>query len=288
MNKQILALAVFTAALTAVPSPSRAAENYANCNGFIDSVPAVISTQGVWCLRADLSTAITSGPAIRVDTNNVTIACNDFKLGGLAGGPGTDAFGIVANNRRNITVRGCAIRGFRRGVSLFGDESSGHLVERNRLDGNRQYGILVQGDASSMVRGNRVMDTGGHPGANVHAGISSNGGVIGNTVDGVVSVANNGPVYGILIGTTHDGMEISRNRVRSLSAHGTGLMVGVSAQAARAHVMHNKVVSNVDNSGNFGILTSFSDPNLTGGNRVSGFTTPFGGQPTNAGPNYSN
>src|SRR5690606_14995164 len=64
--------------------PARAADDYDACAGFIDSVPATITSQGVWCLRKDLSTAIASGSAITIATNNVTIDCNGFKLGGLA------------------------------------------------------------------------------------------------------------------------------------------------------------------------------------------------------------
>jgi hypothetical protein len=66
--------------------PAQAAESYDNCSGYIDSVPAVIATQGTWCLRKDLSTAQTSGNAIEIAANNVVIDCNDFKLGGLAAG----------------------------------------------------------------------------------------------------------------------------------------------------------------------------------------------------------
>src|SRR5690348_2627551 len=45
----------------ALPLPARAAQSYDNCTGFIDSVPATVSTQGTWCLRHDANTAITSG-----------------------------------------------------------------------------------------------------------------------------------------------------------------------------------------------------------------------------------
>ena len=74
------------------PRAAHAAQSYDNCTGFITSVPAVISTQGTWCLKQDLATAIASGNAISVNANNVTLDCNDFKLGGLAAGAGTVAF----------------------------------------------------------------------------------------------------------------------------------------------------------------------------------------------------
>ena len=76
------------------PRDVRAAESYDNCSGFVTSLPAVITTQGTWCLTADLATAMTSGVAITIATNNVTIDCNNFKLGGLSAGVDTTTIGI--------------------------------------------------------------------------------------------------------------------------------------------------------------------------------------------------
>ena len=109
----LLALALFAA------RPADAAESYDNCNNTISSLPAVIATQGTWCFKGDLATAITSGSAITVNTNNVTIDCNNFKLGGLAAGLGTSTYGIFANNRFNISVRHCNVRGFYVGIFLY-------------------------------------------------------------------------------------------------------------------------------------------------------------------------
>src|SRR4029079_7326065 len=105
-----------------------AAQSYDNCTGYITVLPAIISTQGTWCLKQDLATAITSGAAITINTNNVTIDCNNFKLGGLAAGLGTNAYGVFANNRFNATVRHCNVRGFYVGVFLAGASGGGHAV----------------------------------------------------------------------------------------------------------------------------------------------------------------
>src|SRR5687768_5499102 len=98
---------------TGTATSARAAESYDNCVAYIDALPVVIGTQGVWCLRDNVSTAISSGAAITIATNNATIDCNDFKIGNLAAGPSTNAIGIQASNRRNATIRNCTIRGFR-------------------------------------------------------------------------------------------------------------------------------------------------------------------------------
>src|SRR5688572_11288780 len=73
-----------------------AARSYDTCTGYVESLPATIGSPGQWCLRRDLSTAQTSGAAITVAANNVTLDCNDFKLGGLSAGLDTLAHGMAA------------------------------------------------------------------------------------------------------------------------------------------------------------------------------------------------
>src|SRR5690606_14805653 len=93
-----------------------------------------------------------------VTTNNVTIDCNDFKIGGLAAGSGTATYGIYANDRFNLTVRNCNIRGFQ--IGIITTEGGGHLIEDNGLDANTYIGIRVR-SSGSTIRNNRVVDTGG-------------------------------------------------------------------------------------------------------------------------------
>ena len=64
---RFLALCLGTVAVLLAFHPREArAETYQTCAGFIDALPATITTQGVWCLRKDLGTAMASGwPNIR-------------------------------------------------------------------------------------------------------------------------------------------------------------------------------------------------------------------------------
>jgi hypothetical protein len=71
----------------------------------ITSLPYTISTQGIYCLKGNLATNMTSGNAIEIGTNNVVIDLNGYKIGGLAAGSGTSTYGIYANGRKNITIR---------------------------------------------------------------------------------------------------------------------------------------------------------------------------------------
>jgi len=105
------------AAFAGASGPAAAGESYDNCVGFIDALPAAITTQGIWCLRQNLDTSATSGNMIEIQTNNVTIDCNGFRLRGSGGGAATTAVGIYANARLNLAIRHCTIAAFWRGSS---------------------------------------------------------------------------------------------------------------------------------------------------------------------------
>jgi len=225
---------------------ARAAESFDNCKGFIDSIPATIATQGVWCLRQDLSSAIASGAAITIATNNVTIDCNDFKLGGLAAGDASTATGIHADDRQNATVRHCNVRGFRIGIDLADSNGGGHLVEDNRLDNNLLMGIQVQGE-NNLVQRNRVYDTGGAVGAVYAVGIRAHADVDGNTVAGVFSSAADGSPIGIEV--LGEGNVARDNRVRGLQVSGTGYAYGISAGSTGITVDGNQVTASVPTDG---------------------------------------
>lgn len=195
---------------------TRAAQSYDSCDYFIDSLPAVANAQGTWCLRQDLSTAITSGSAIAVTANNVTLDCNHFKLGGLAAGPGTLTMGI-ASYRDNVTVRNCHVRGFRTGFSGSSTET-GQLVEDNRFQSNTAVGIDVSGTGST-VRRNLVLDTGGSTsGTVIFAGIAAGGGVdvLDNTVDSVTADTSDHEAVGLFVAGPGSGGVVKGNRVRNI------------------------------------------------------------------------
>jgi len=256
--------------LLSAPRPVQAAESYDNCTGFITSIPTTISTQGTWCLKSDLATAITSGSAISINTNNVTIDCNNFKLGGLAGGLSSSAYGIHAMARFNATVRHCNIRGFWYGIFLQDSSGGGHAIEDNRFDGNTYIAILVTGDGS-VVRGNRIFDTGGSTllgdAFGIFVGDSTD--VLDNTIASVVATAgSNGSAYGIYTTGDTDGT-ISGNRIRGIVQAGSGLASGIQLVGdVRVILRDNDLLG----SGNFGLHCGATASNAMG-NVVSGFTT---------------
>jgi hypothetical protein len=221
MNPRYLLAAVLALALLH-PATGRA-ETFHTCRGFITSLPAVISTQGTWCLRQDLATQMTSGTAITIAANNVTLDCNDYKIGGLAPGVVTQAVGVASLDRQNITVRHCNIRGFLFGLSLVGVSSGGLVVEDNRFDGATRIGLQVTGD-DSVVRRNVVRNTGGstsQPGLAVGINTGGEVDILDNTVAGALAVPDGvgrGEAYGIW--ATNIRGTVAGNRIRNLVASG--------------------------------------------------------------------
>lgn len=210
----------------------------------IQSIPAVISTQGVYCLKKHVSGSLASGNAITVNVNNVTIDCNEFKIGNLSAGAATQAVGISASSRNNVTVRNCGIRGFQTGISLLNGD---YRVEDNRLDNNTSTGIIVTGSGSA-VRRNEVVDTGGStaPGATSSQGIRAAGGmdIVDNNVSGVLASGGNGSAYGIYVEDLDAGY-ITGNRVRELVPAGLGFRRGIWVDSgARVTLKSNSVVLN--------------------------------------------
>lgn len=236
----------------------------------VDTLPIAIGSQGTYCLKHDLSTAIASGAAITVNANNVTLDCNGFKIGGLAAGAGSQADGIVANDRLNITVRDCAIRGFMTGIRLQGANGGGHSVVDNRLDQNLYTGIRAEGSGNEVLR-NLVMDTGGGTGVIFGWGIIAAGDIVDNVVDGLFGAGADMSAFGIQsIGA---GGQVSDNRVRNLAPGGSGQAVGIYVQSDAA-VVGNHVSASGLTPGT-GILGNIDGGTLCQHNRVIRYDTTF-------------
>jgi parallel beta-helix repeat protein len=259
-------LGFLTAALCAA-HPAGAAQSYDNCTGFIDSLPATINKQGTWCLRKDLSTNITTGVAITIATNNAVIDCNDYKIGGLAAGNGSQTSGIHAANRQNATIRHCNVRGFYNGIYLQG--GAGHLVEDNRLDNSLRYGIYVTGD-NGRVRGNAVYDTGGGTGVSSPTAILAYADVVDNDVQGVfASTIPSWPT-----GIAAFGYVASGNRVAGLEPNVSngGYATGITGFVNKTSVVGNQLYASAFQIQGTGINSAAFCAN----NTVGGFSTAYG------------
>lgn len=253
----VFAVLVFA---TVLPAPAAAQETYFTCVGFIDSIPATITTQGVWCLRRDLGTNMTSGSAITIAAPNVTIACNQFKLGGQAAGPGTEAYGIRNTGHANTTIRGCNIRGFQTGVDLVG---SGHIVEDSRFDSNTRRGVVVFAPSGGAftIRRNILLATGDWAIA-----VRGAGDVLDNSITGV-------GIAGIWTDSSlAPGIAINGNRVRGLvPPGGGGLVYGIrNLGRGRVTMRDNDVMGPGTGSPGWG-LSCYDLQGTARDNTISGF-----------------
>lgn len=230
--------ALIAAACTAALLPDAAQAQSSDCTP-IESVPAAISSSGKYCLAGDMTLNITSGQAIRINADNVTIDCRGNSITNTAMVNNAASVGIFATSRANLTIKNCRIvGGFTDGIRVtqpMGELNSSfyHRITDNYITAWR-YGILafgsaieildntiwdVGGQASGIVAGiriggasqsqnqfqivdrNTVVGTGSSA-ASAHAILSD--GSIGalfreNTISGTISTAPGGRSYGILV-----------------------------------------------------------------------------------------
>ncbi|MGH8399340.1 MAG: hypothetical protein ACRETA_14045, partial [Gammaproteobacteria bacterium] len=178
-----------------------------NCTA-ITSLPATITAQGIYCLTGKLGTAQTSGVAITINANNVTLDLNGWKVDGGAAGTSTTEIGIFSE-ANNVTIKNGIVRGFFAGIYLNG---SGDVVQDVLLDTNYYLGIWTTGPGA-LVEHNQVVNSG---------------------------YTTTGNTFGIL--STGTGATISDNIVSGVTSGG-GEEVGIGVNAANSTVRNN-VVSN--------------------------------------------
>ena len=186
--------------------------------GSITSLPYIITAQGIYCLTGNLSTSMTTGNAIEIQTNNVTLDLNGYKLGGLGAGDATQATGIYAYQRKNITIKNGIVRGFFVGIMLFDEPpyntSAGNVVTDILADQNTVGGIAVYG-LGNTVSHNTVVDTGGST---------------------VSSQAGGVYVYG-------SGARVVNNEISTTTAQGGSLASGVFLNGANYCLVQNNTVT---------------------------------------------
>jgi hypothetical protein len=268
----LLALVITFAALLTASPEVLAARGYDNCTGFVTSLPTTINTQGTWCLKQNLSTSITSGEAITIGTNNVTLDCNDFIINGLTAGIGTTANGVRANGHVNTTIRHCSIRGFFAGILLAGTGSGGHVAEDNRLDGNTNTGIWIEGDGS-VIRRNRVFNTGGSTATQLARGIKTQDSVdvIDNKVWTVAATAGSGEDATGIATTNNLHGRVIGNSVRGLTGDGvSGFERGITNAGSDRVVMRHNDLTGIAKTGSVGIACANANGSASD-NIVSGF-----------------
>ena len=246
--KKASTCASFALGMLAVAATAAYADETTFCNAYITTLPYTISVQGHYCLNRNLSTAMTSGNAITINSDFVVLDLNNFKLGGGSAGLGTNTIGIYANSHRNLTVRNGNIRGFYIGIYLTGSSttSGGHLVENNILDGNTYYGAYVNGD-SFVVRNNTVVNTGGVPASSWVTGIYGYSYALASIRDNVVSNTFNTGTGSMARGIFLNEGVADHNLVRA-GAVTSGYAIGINGDVA-AFCRDNTALDNTSSWG---------------------------------------
>lgn len=214
-------------ALAALASPrAQAAASLDHCDETIATLPAEISAPGSYCVLQDFAVVLETGVAITIDADNVVLYCHGHKIDNDGATSGTIASGVRAVSQTNVVVRDCRFEGFATGIDLQGSSGSGHLVEDSQAVNSRSIGIAVQGDGS-IVRRNRVYNTGGSAVSAAAIGIFTVGGVdvLDNTVTTLLPTTD-GSGVGIFANANPAGT-IAGNRVRDVHNGTDALAVGI-------------------------------------------------------------
>ena len=157
--KSLLLAAIALAPITA------AAENCTQ----ITSLPATIGAPGKYCLVDSHTVNMTTGNAITIASNDVTLDCDGNTIKNTAVANDGSSTGVYANSRNGITVENCRIMGgFTNGIDLFqfnsGANANYYSTIRDNQDGGAYYhGIRAYGSALEITD-NRVYDIGGQAG----------------------------------------------------------------------------------------------------------------------------
>jgi hypothetical protein len=246
----------------------------------ITAVPHFINTPGIYCLKQSLSLQLVQGVAIQVQVDDVTIDLNGHTLANFAGS--TVGWGIVGRNLKRVTVRNGTLRDFEIGVYLENRSgaSMGHLIEDLVVERARLGGIIVDGQ-HSVIRNNRIMDTGSMSftygifaaGAGVH--------VTGNVVTGIVEAS--GGETAAITAYQATGGAVERNVVGN-PAFGPTKSAGivVSGGTSRITLAGNRIIKM-----RTGIQVPPGVAGLYVDNTVGGATTPFSGGIAAGATNFS-
>lgn len=180
-------------------------------------------------LKQSLSLPLVQGRAIDVRADDVTIDLNGHILSNFPGA--TSGRGIYSMNHKRITVRNGTIRDFETGIYLQNRSgvSMGHLIEDLVIEGSKHSGMVVDGKPS-VIRNNRVMETGSMIFASGIFAAGEGIRVIGNVVTGIVEAS--GGETAAITACQATGGAVERNVVGN-PAFGPSRSTGIVVSAPR-------------------------------------------------------
>jgi len=159
----------------------------------ITAVPATLSSNGRYCLTQDVAMGGTSGTAITIDADAVTLDLQGHTVRGN-GAANVSTVGINVAGHKYFDIGNGSIAGFSRGVAVVADgatRSRAGVVHDLDVHRSFLYGLLIDCDGCS-VRDNAVTDT------SLPAGFN------GYTVDGIAVEGTGDQVTGNRVYSTRN------------------------------------------------------------------------------------
>ncbi len=197
MKRKISVLALAAVALL-IGSAARAQDFYVIAGGGppvgtkITSLPYTINNSGFYFLGSDLGYTPTTGNAITINHNDVTLDLMGFILVGP--GPNTDAEGIHISPQYNVEVRNGTVAGFRYGINEINSNAANCRILNIRA-ANNFIGINMSGLNHLIKNCTATANTAvgiGCPGSGlITDNVASNNGSIGISLVGPGSLLGN-------------------------------------------------------------------------------------------------
>jgi YD repeat-containing protein len=237
----------------------------------IDRLPFRIRKSGRYRLAREFVLEMADGAAISIEADAVLLDLAGFGIANL-GPPGSTAIGIRALNRRAITIRSGALRGFHRAIVLESEEptaSGMHRIEELQVLDSGGTALEAWGRGSRVLN-NRVAQTGHSRGTaeEIVHGIAVFGPAV-HVVDNDVTDTRGQAIYAAFASSA----EVRGNRIGNTDP---GPSVGIMMSDSNdVDIVGNRIAGTQRGI----ILDRFSSGRLTG-NVMSGVAIPYEGTST--------
>jgi parallel beta-helix repeat protein len=226
----------------------------------VDSLPAVLSLPGRYCLDADLAIAGSAVDAVQVTASDVVLDCNEHRLLGTTAA--NTGVGVrIASAAARVAVRHCRIEGFGNGIytDWVADTAPRQVrVQGNTIVGPTWTGIWLFG-SGNVVEGNRIS--------------ALRGGASGPYTTGIYLAS--GPGYAA--GNVVRGNEIRAFRPTYPTVEEYNLSMGIQASYQQGLVAEDNTVAGLlarTGGGVYGIATDHSVNTLVRGNVIVSAPVP--------------
>jgi hypothetical protein len=221
------------------------------CN-VITSLPTTISSPGVYCINQDLVLAGSSGFAVNIAADSVTLDLNGHALRSNAAA-NTVTEGVVVVGHKYFTIIDGTIAGFGEGINVESlastPRSKGGLIADVKVQRSVAFGIGVDCDGC-VIRNNLVTDT-----------------IVPASISGFSAIG---------IGVAGTGALVTGNRVFNTHGKAAGSEAfNLSLSASDSTLSQNYVANDeISNPSEFGVLVSGAN-DLVVGNQAQDMPVGF-------------